>query len=543
MNKTRKNKYLRKNRHGKNSKHKHKTRKAQSGGLKFKIPFSKGPVAPAASGTGTAPSGKPSWFSRNKPATGTAALPTNRVLSGNTQPLGRTREEIERDREARIKAQNKQHEDDMEQYRREKIEHEAAAAASTQPPTAAEATPAPPAVTQQAVTSQARPLGNFKSQQSTGFDFGGPIQPSAEAAATLSSSPAPPAAANKTPTAPAKAETNEERDAQLAEVALEISKGKQKSNPQAVALANSPSNIIKSFFLNLFESKKKELPTALAIDNLTKNISTIIDENDKNLDIVNKVGDAIRKHIHDIIDNNKNLSDLTDDDRRILIVLIGDLARVGEIAQKIANNSSELAYAGTTDGNLDALKQSRYNQGFGGQKFGQKFNGPRNAGVAKTPTNKVPTPSSGKKQDSPSESAKPKSRLQKFTNFFTKKNKKQEPAAPPAAAAAATVEATPAAATAAEPPKTEPPATPAAAATAEATPAPKTEPPAPEPPAPQAAGGKTRKTRHFIHEIKDNRTHLFNKEMEIINSIRNFKHGHIDNDNTKKQFMKSVKRG
>jgi hypothetical protein len=531
MNKTRKNKYLRKNRGNEDSKH--KTRKVQRGGFKV---FKRNA---AASGTGTAPSGKPSWFSRNKPATGTAALPTNRVLSGNTQPLGRTREEIERDREARIKAQNKQHEDDMEQYRREKIEHEAAAAASTQPPTAAEATPAPPAV-----TSQARPLGNFKSTN-MGFGFGGPIQPSAEAAATLSSSPAPPAAANKTPTAPAKAETNEERDAQLAEVALEISKGKQKSNPQAVALANSPSNIIKSFFLNLFESKKKELPTALAIDNLTKNISTIIDENDKNLDIVNTVGDAIRKHIRDIIDNNKNLSDLTDDDRHILIVLIGDLARVGEIAQKIANNSSELAYAGTTDGNLDALKQSRYNQGFGGQKFGQKFNGPRNAGVAKTPTNKVPTPSSGKKQDSPSESAKPKSRLQKFTNFFTKKNKKQEPAAATAeatpAAAAATAEATPAAATPA--PKTEPPATPAAAATAEATPAPKTEPPAPEPTKPQAAGGKTRKTRHFIHEIKDNRTHLFNKEMEIINSIRNFKHGRIDNDNTKKQFMKSVKRG
>ena len=62
---------------------------------------------------------------------------------------------------------------------------------------------------------------------------------------------------------------------------------------------------------------------------------------------------------------------------------------------------------------------------------------------------------------------------------------------------------------------------------------------------PQGGGNKTRKNRQhqYIHEIKQNRTHLFNKEMEILNSIRNFKNGHIDNDNTKKQFMKAVKRG
>ena len=56
---------------------------------------------------------------------------------------------------------------------------------------------------------------------------------------------------------------------------------------------------------------------------------------------------------------------------------------------------------------------------------------------------------------------------------------------------------------------------------------------------PQAAGGKTRKTRQYIHDIKKNRTELFNKEMEIINSIRNFKHGH--NDDSKKRFIKAVK--
>ena len=77
----------------------------------------------------------------------------------------------------------------------------------------------------------------------------------------------------------------------------------------------------------------------------------------------------------------------------------------------------------------------------------------------------------------------------------------------------------------------------------------------------QAGGGgeedngnnKTRKNRQYIHEIKENRTQLFNKEMEIINSIRNFKHGHNHvhrpNENGKnkpeniqKKFIKVIKR-
>ena len=70
----------------------------------------------------------------------------------------------------------------------------------------------------------------------------------------------------------------------------------------------------------------------------------------------------------------------------------------------------------------------------------------------------------------------------------------------------------------------------------------------------QAAGGNiTRKNRQYIHEIKDNRTHIFNKEMEIINSIRNFKHGHNHGhgpnehgknkpENIQKKFIKVIKR-
>ena len=61
----------------------------------------------------------------------------------------------------------------------------------------------------------------------------------------------------------------------------------------------------------------------------------------------------------------------------------------------------------------------------------------------------------------------------------------------------------------------------------------------------------TRKNRQYIHEIKENRTQLFNKEMEIINSIRNFKHvhvrGHNENgkikpENIQKKFIKVIKR-
>ena len=67
----------------------------------------------------------------------------------------------------------------------------------------------------------------------------------------------------------------------------------------------------------------------------------------------------------------------------------------------------------------------------------------------------------------------------------------------------------------------------------------------------KGGGNITRKNRQYIHEIKDNRTHLFNKEMEIINSIRNFKHGHHHGhdergknkpENIQKKFIKVIKR-
>jgi len=51
---------------------------------------------------------------------------------------------------------------------------------------------------------------------------------------------------------------------------------------------------------------------------------------------------------------------------------------------------------------------------------------------------------------------------------------------------------------------------------------------------------KTRKNGQYIRDIKENRNELFNKEMEIINSIRNFKHRHTDEP--KKQFINVIKR-
>ena len=67
----------------------------------------------------------------------------------------------------------------------------------------------------------------------------------------------------------------------------------------------------------------------------------------------------------------------------------------------------------------------------------------------------------------------------------------------------------------------------------------------------QTGGNKTRKYRHYIHDIKENRKELFNKEMEIINSIRKFKYGrHVMNGtqnknkykNMRKRFITSVKK-
>ena len=75
-------------------------------------------------------------------------------------------------------------------------------------------------------------------------------------------------------------------------------------------------------------------------------------------------------------------------------------------------------------------------------------------------------------------------------------------------------------------------------------------PKAENPPSPStavAAGGgnannKTRKNRQYIHEIKENREHLFTKEMEIIKSIRNFKHGQDKKENIEKKFIKTITR-
>ena len=376
--------------------------------------------------------------------------------------------------------------------------------------------------------------------------------------------------ANKTPTAEANA-TSPEYVENLLKKANDKNIREQESNPELVALAKSPSNIIKSFFLNLFESKKKELPTALAIDNLTSNISKIIDENDKNLDIVNTVGDAIRKHIRDIIYNNKNLShddsdkNLSDDARNKLIVLIGDLKRVGEIAKEIANSSTELAIAGTTDGKLNhgpvqppgktvdtsekpSLTQ-RFNQGVSNMgkkvknaaiyakdavtsRFSRKKKSDNEdtekeielqelstdklkeaAQTEPTPTPTEPIKTSTETPNNEGRLAKVRTALSNFKDRITRKNRETTYSRLPNNDNTKTNEVS--------------------------QPQPQVQP--------QGGGNKTRKNRQhqYIHEIKKNRNELFNKEMEIINSIRNFKHGHIDNDNdnTKKQFMNAVKRG
>jgi hypothetical protein len=356
---------------------------------------------------------------------------------------------------------------------------------------------------------------------------------------------------------PSDTTINEIRDANLRKKADDENKRQQESNPELVALAKSPSNIMKSFFLNLFKSKKKELPTALAIDNLTKNISTIIDENDKNLDIVNKVSDAIRKRIEDILKINEELRSY--DDRRELSELIDKLHEVGKIAQKIAINSSELAYAATTDGKLnhgpvqpprksvDTSEKPSFTQRV---KQGFSNMGKTVKNAATSAKNAVTSRFSRKKNDNEDSEG---IELQDF-----KKSNQEEPAATDSTEENKTDNS--------EKSKTE-------QQEGDAT-NPKTSmfdkgkegfakvktafsnlkdrftkknnysvlPDTDNPPDNKLSGGgnKTRKNRQYIREIKDNRTHLFNKEMEIINSIRNFKHRHTDEP--KKQFINVIKR-
>jgi hypothetical protein len=345
---------------------------------------------------------------------------------------------------------------------------------------------------------------------------------------------------------------------------MQESKDKETPNASLKALADAPKHIAKSMLLNFFKSKKQELPTALALGDLSSKMSTIIDENNKNFVAVNEVSNVIRQKIQTIltrIEKKNKQGDVdsliknleTDDAADIdeLLELIKNLVTVSEGAQIIANRPTQQAIVGTTSGNLVAANSAF---GAGGPGFGpngpnlqknptpnpnpktvkQKDNStspPPPGGQPPPPPGGQPPPPPGKGQPPPPKPGGPPSR---------------PPPPPPRNAGVAKPSASAPKPTVSFPKSPGTPSKFRAAATnvgnkisqAFSRIMPRRR-------GPQRGGqdinnNKTRKNGQYMREIKENRTELFNKEMEIINSIRNFKHGHTDEP--KKQFIKVLKR-
>ena len=523
MNKTKNDKYLRKNRHDKNSKHKHKnkTRKVQRGGKvdpvtndshsvrmeqqpQYQQDLLKRKVSPPLPPPRPRPGLSLSSPQPNPDKTPPPPTPPTPPEPTQTQPPPEP------------------------------------TPTQTQPP------PEPPQDN----------LANFKPSTGMGYGFGGPIQPStnpepavAEKAKIVpSSKPAEAAAQSQSQSNNTK--DNDIRDLLMQINALKKSKANEKANPELMDIAKLPVRVASGWFKDIRKDNQKGLLDSAARNDLIDKMPHIIKNNNLNFETLSRIDDAIRNNINDIIERNelnmerkkmtqnsdplqKQDENLNDEDINKLLELTSQLVYVGEQMQKVANLSTQTANAAMNrEGNLDGLKSP---QGTNGMGFG--------ANIKKKPKteplNPEPTDTTNQKT---SMFDKGKQRLAKMgaatkegfakmgaatkegfakagtatkegfakagtatkegfakmktnvSNFFTRKNKKEYNST-------------------------------------ELTPL-----------EPQAGGGnKTRKNRQYIREIKDNRAHLFNKEMEIINSIRNFKHGHIHEP--KKQFMRAVKRG
>ena len=634
MNKTRKNKYLRKNRRiSKKNKNKNKkTRKVQRGGEPGNTAVDAG-VNPLPIGTGEA---------ILKPEISVSSLT---VEEKNVQPV----EPLSKD-ELRKKLQALS--------AKQKAEAKAEAEASPEKVAAkaeAQAAEAKQAVTSQAVTSQAsplgnfklqqqaRPLGNFKLQKSTGFDFGEPIQPSAqpqpaaaaeaaakEEAAAPATAPAPTAAAaaaeaeamdafygqpyNRSimnpisfaapppaavtttteikPTNKSQSETNEARVAQLQKEANEKKKMTERADPRFSLLANTFPNWIMGKFSSIGRDSQVKLGEEIILTDFLNNIGNHIKKTKNQIEEVEYFNDLLLKAIQELnktndmtpdnldkfnlyikqIDYNNMFINKTLSDMRTTYegaIKSGVLQPMPEkpsspgffdkIKNTLKGNQKVLNEQNETPGNekpsfTQRVKKGVSNMGKTVKKAATSAKGaimrmtkknnnkvgpeidmqevPQNPGNNVSPPPVPPRPESfpSSVSSSSSESAlsqqstvgnngSPTSTYVKTISLPPKLQSVTRPDGPPN--------------------KSLPPL----------PPLPSLKQPPPETPPDMIdlkdyqGGGKTRKNQQYIHEVKQNRTHLFNKEMEIINSIRNFKHGHIDNDNTKKQFMKAVKRG
>ena len=497
MNKTRKNKYLRKNRHGKNSKHKHKTRKVQRGGkalgltdvekgIREVTPSTAAKAAEAAEAAAL-PNGRE--FLKRPPAPPAPPAPTAPTAPVETQPTT------------------------------------APAEASTQAPaTAPTASTQAPATAQAAEASQPEAAAAAKAIDA----FYG--QPYNRSSMNDISSAAPPLnavttashAGNDTTTTEIKtinksrSETNEERDARLGKDALKKNQDAQNPTPELLVVPEGIKNGILGWLSSFFDSSKNKLPKQMAQVAITEQIGDIIKDSDVRVELIRAINKRYIGRINKILENifNRNIeksrrgegspdsqnNEITVKETEEISRLLTELDQNNIQLEKIIMAPTKLSVA-ALDGNLAKLDYGVYSaSSSGGSAKIPALNLNSNPPPAKKKKDDSPPPpaAAGQKPSGPPSLAEPSKLREDFKNFGNKISQGFNRIMPGRR---------------------------------------------------NQRGGqdinnnKTRKNRQrqYIHEIKQNRTHLFNKEMEILNSIRNFKNGH--NDDTKKQFMKAVKRG
>ena len=508
MNKTKNDKYLRKNRYDKNSKHKNKnkTRKVQRGGTK--PPQRAPPPPPTALQTPTAlkaaappPLPPPPPVKAGKALK--AAAPPPSPPPPEPTPLP-------------------------------------AAPIPTPLPTPLPAAPSPPPPSPPPPEPTPPPAAPLPTPLPT------PLPAASAASAPSPPPPTPPPAASAPPPAasvqsqPNNTKDNDIRDLLMQIEALKKNEANENPNPELMDMAKLPMRVVSGWVKDFGKDNQKSLLDSAARNDLIDKMPHIIKINNENFETLSRIEDTIRKNINDIIERNelnmqrkkvqnsdplqKQDENFNDEDRTKLFELTNQLVYVGELMQKVANLSTQTANAAMTrEGNLDGLKspQGTNGMGFGpnikkksktealnpeptdttNQKTSMFDKGKQRLATMGTATKegfaKVRTATKegfAKAGTATKEGfAKMKTNVSNVSNFFTRKKKTEDNST-------------------------------------ELTPL-----------APQTGGGnKTRKNRQYIREIKDNRAHLFKKEMEIINSIRNFKYGHTDEP--KKQFIRAVKR-
>ena len=575
MNKTKKDKYFRKNKGNKRSKH--KTRKEQRGGEPGNTAVARGISNHTVIGTGAPITQTKSTLS-SLTGEGKVVQPVKPLTRDELRAKQRAEEAAEKEREAA----------------------KAAAAAAAPAPAAAPAaapTRAPPPAPVESATgtastgaatgaaTAASSLGNFKPTTGLGFEFGGvigsPPPPAPVDAADAAPVAAPVPVANPLPT-PVATPVAAPVPVPVAGVA-EVKTAASQSDPEKTSFTDADIETMKA---NILENQKLQQKGNTYIDGIMKGImgkflflfpngrkkymegqmSNIASENTENTS--NKVSQILKtydenmnmliemkqKYLRvkqklmsldmDNIEVNKKMIDVTkkihDVDADILENIVGTNNLVLQVqAPQIGiekeftsvpsprsniqpyDNQREKSFTDKVKDKYNTFKEER-----SAKKVAKQQQSTDKTGTAVSPSNPAEKP-----QSPPAE--KP-SLFQRGKQFLTRKNtpKAENPPSPPAE---------------------NPPSPPVEKPSFFKRGLQKTRqfftrkiPQQSQSTAVAVGGGnannKTRKNRQYIHEIKENREHLFTKEMEIIKSIRNFKHGQDKKENIEKKFIKTITR-